>query len=229
MRGWLLFALLLALAALVWSRGWHPPDRYNPWAPLDLRAPPDLFLRYKLARLDADPPQCNAALSAAGATFQPVPDRDVGNGCGWHDAVRLRGTGTAMLATPALVTCRLAASLVLFDRQVLQPGARASFGSAVRTIEHAGSFACRNLYSQAGAARSRHAKAEAIDVTGFRFADGQRITLARDWQPVGKPGAFLRGLQQDGCRYFGTILGPDYNPEHSTHFHMQSGGSGLCR
>ena len=229
MRGWLLFGLLLAIAALVWSRGWRPPDRYNPWAALDLRAPPDLFLRYKLSRLDVDPPRCKAALTAAGATFQPVPDQDTGNGCGWHDAVRLSGTGMAVLATPTLVTCPLAASLVLFDRQVLQPEARASFGTGVKTIEHVGSYACRNLYSQAGAARSRHATAEAIDVTGFRLANGQEITIARDWKSPGKSGKWLRGLQQDGCRYFGTILGPDYNAEHSTHFHMQSGGLGFCR
>jgi hypothetical protein len=29
--------------------------------------------------------------------------------------------------------------------------------------------------------------------------------------------------------WFGMILGPGYNPEHSTHFHMQSDGLGFCR
>ena len=62
MRAWLLLILLGSLVALVWVRGWRPPDRYNPWAPLDLRAEPDRFLRYKMHRLAADPPRCLAAL-----------------------------------------------------------------------------------------------------------------------------------------------------------------------
>ena len=65
MRAWLLFVLLLALLALVWTNGWRPPDRYNPWAPLDLNAEPDAFLRYKLHRLGSDPAMCRAAISAA--------------------------------------------------------------------------------------------------------------------------------------------------------------------
>jgi hypothetical protein len=229
MRGWLIFALLLALAALVWSRGWRPPDRFNPWATLDLRAPPDLFLRYKLARLGDEPELCLAALSAAGARFQALPDRDVGQGCGWRDAVRLSGTGGAVLERPTMLTCPLAASLVLFDRQVLQPSAREVFGSEVRRIDHVGSYACRNLYSREDGARSRHATAGAIDVTGFRLANGKRITVVGDWSGGGASTRFLHELHDRGCRYFGLVLGPDYNAAHRDHFHMQSGGMGFCR
>jgi hypothetical protein len=39
----------------------------------------------------------------------------------------------------------------------------------------------------------------------------------------------LRGLEADGCRYFGSILGPDYNAAHRTHFHLQGRGFGYCR
>src|SRR5690349_9073115 len=131
MRAFLLFLLLLALLALVWSRGWRPPDRYNPWAPLDLRAPPDLFFRYKLERLSQEPSACKAALARAGARFDPLADRHGPGACGWVDAVRLRGTGTAKLVRPAIVTCPLAATLVLLDRQVLQPAAQQLYRSAV--------------------------------------------------------------------------------------------------
>ena len=228
MRALLLFILLLALAALVWSRGWRPPDRYNPWAPLDLAAEPDLFLRFKLARLADDPAMCRRAIREAGAVFTPMPDRQEPGGCGWSDAVRLSAIGQARLSSPATLTCPLAASMVLFHRHVLQPRSEAVFGAPVRVVDHVGSYACRNVYHRDQAPLSRHAQADAIDVTGWRLADGRRITVEKGWTARGEA-EFLRGLEADGCRYFGSILGPDYNAAHRTHFHLQGRGFGFCR
>jgi hypothetical protein len=229
MRAFLLFLLLLALLALVWSRGWRPPDRYNPWAPLDLRAPRDLFFRYKLARLGQDPRACRAALAQAGARFDPLTDRDGPGACGWVDAVRLRGTGEARLVHPATVTCPLAATLVLLDRQVLQPAARQLYGSTVTRIDHVGSYACRNLYGRSSAPPSRHAQAAAIDLTGFALADGTVVGITGGWQSKGKAGAFLHRVHNRACEVAGMVLGPDYNREHRSHFHVEAGGWGYCR
>lgn len=229
MRAFLLFLLLLALLALVWSRGWRPPDRYNPWAPLDLRASPDLFFRYKLERLGREPRACQAALARAGARFDPVPDRNGPGACGWVHAVRLRATGTAKLERPAIVTCPLAATLVLLDRRVLQPAARQLYGSAVTRIDHVGSYACRNLYGRSSAPPSRHAQAAAIDLTGFVLADGQRVDITRGWHAQGKAGPFLHRVHNRACEVAGMVLGPDYNREHRTHFHVEASGWGYCR
>jgi len=228
MRALLLFCLLVALCALVWSRSWRPPDRYNPWAPLDLAAEPDMFLRFKLARLSDDPAQCRAALRDGGAVFAPLPDREDGNGCGWNDAVRLSAIGTARFASPLTLTCPLAASMVLFHRHVLQPEAEAAFGSSVRGVDHVGSYACRNVYHRDQAPISRHARADAMDVTGWRLADGRHVTVEKGWTDPRESG-FLHALQGEGCRYFGAFLGPDYNDAHRTHFHLQGRGYGFCR
>lgn len=228
MRAWLLFMLLLSLTALVWARGWRVPDRCNPWAPLDLKAEPDAFLRYKLQRLDEDPAMCRAAIHDAGAVFTPVADHEEAGGCGWSNAVRLSAISGARLSSSAVVTCPLAASLVLFDRQVLQPEAQAAFGSPVRVIEHVGSYACRNIYHRDHAPLSRHAIADAIDLTGFRLADGHRVTIAHAWDDA-RDGPFLHALHNQGCRYFGALFGPGYNAAHRTHFHAQGGGFGYCR
>lgn len=227
MRPLLLFSLLLALIALVWTSGWRPPDRFNPWAPLDLKAEPDMFLRFKLARLGDDPAMCRTALRDAGAVFSTLTDRKEASGCGWTDAVRLSAVGGVRLSSPATVTCPLAASMVLFERRVLQPEAEAAFGSRVRVIDHVGSYACRNVYHRHQAPLSRHAVADAIDVTGLRLANGTRLTVEKDW--TGQNAAFLHDLQGAGCRYFGAFLGPDYNAAHRTHFHLQGGGFGACR
>jgi hypothetical protein len=229
MRALLLFVLLLALLALVWSRGWRPPDRYDPWAPLDLRAPPDLFLHYKLDRLARQPVACRAALLRAGARFDPLPDRTGPGACGWTDAVLLRGTGQAMLQRPAIVTCPLAATLVLLDGQVLQPAARELYHRRVARIDHVGSYACRNVYGRKVAALSRHARAAAIDLTGFGLADGHELDIAAGWHAQGKAGAFLHRVHNRACEVAGMVLGPDYNAEHRGHFHVEATGWGYCR
>jgi hypothetical protein len=228
MRALWLFILLVVIAGLVWASGWRPPDRYNPWAPLDLKAEPDLFLRFKLARLGDDAGMCRAAIADAGAVFTPLADHEEASGCGWTDAVRLSAIGEARLSSSVMVTCPLAASLVMFDRQVVQPDALARFGSPVRVIDHVGSYACRTIYHREQAPLSRHALADAIDVTGWRLADGRRVSVEKDWTSSGGAG-FLHDLQRDGCRYFGAFFGPDYNAAHRTHFHLQGGGFGGCR
>ena len=225
----LLFLLLLALLALVWSRGWRPPDRYNPWAPLDLRAPPDLFFRCKLERLGQEPRACKAALARAGARFDLLADRRGPGACGWVDAVRLRSTGKAKLQRPAIVTCPLAVTLVLLDRQVLQPAAQQLYRSAVTRIDHVGSYACRNIYGRSDAPLSRHAQAAAIDLTGFALADGRAIRITGGWSRQGTASAFLHRVHNRACEVAGMVLGPDYNREHRSHFHVEASGWGYCR
>ena len=155
-------------------------------------------------------------------------DREQAGGCGWRDAVRLSAVGAVRLSSSATLRCPLTASMLLFERQVLQPQARLAFDSPVRLIEHAGSYVCRNIYHRDQAPLSAHARAEAIDLTGFRLADGRRISVERDWSDARK-GPFLHTLQNQGCRYFGALFGPDYNAAHRTHFHAQGGGFGYCR
>lgn len=228
MRPWLLLALLLCLIAVLRLGGWRVPDRYDPWAPLDLTAEPDAFLGFKLARLGEEPDQCLAAIRQAGAVFTPLADHEEASGCGWTNAVRLSSVEGARLASPVMLTCPLTASLVLFNRQVLQPAAQAAYGEPVRVIDHVGSYACRNVYHRDQAPLSRHARADAFDITGVRLADGRRISIEKGWGSDAD-GVFLQGLQSEGCRYFGAFLGPDYNAAHRTHFHVQGSGYRLCR
>ncbi len=225
MRAWLLLVLLLSLLALAWASGWRPPARYDPWAPLDLTAAPDMFLRYKLHRLGDDPARCRMALRQAGVAFRPLADHEEADGCGWRNAMRVAAIGDARFSSPVMLSCPLTASMVLFDRQVLQPRAKAAFGSL---IGHIGSYACRNIYHRDQAPLSAHARADAIDLTGFRLANGRRINIERDWNGA-RYGDFLHALQGEGCRYFGALFGPDYNAAHRTHFHAQGGGNGYCR
>jgi hypothetical protein len=224
--------LLLCVSLLAWAiRERHVvvSDRWWPWATLGLDEEPGVFTRFKLARLSDDGERCFAVLATAPLEFEPLTDRETGQGCGFHDAVRIDRT-TAAVGEPFTLTCRAAVSLALWERHVLQPAAAAYFGEPVAVIEHFGSYACRNVYNRPNATRSRHATADAFDVAGFVLADGRRIRVVNDWtSDDARERRFLHDVRDGACRFFDTVLSPDYNAAHRDHLHLDRGSYGICR
>ena len=101
-------------------------------------------------------------------------------------------------------------------------------------IRHAGTYSCRRLYGRAEGRFSEHAGANAIDIAGFRLADGTEVSVLRDWPDAGAKGAFLRDVRDGACRLFATTLTPDYNEAHADHFHLDQADRGrsgwaMCR
>lgn len=94
---------------------------------------------------------------------------------------------------------------------------------------HAGSYAYRNINHRVGGRRSEHATANAIDVTGFVFSDGTRITLVQDWTGNSRRQAFLRDVRNGACRFFDAVLSPEFNEAHRDHFHFDMGRFRACR
>ena len=235
---WIALALCAALAAGVWGvwRGAiEVPPRFNPWAPLDVTAPPDWLTGFKLMRAHRDPSRCMAALAQTGMQFDAVPDRVTGPGCGFENAVRLRAA-PVRFGAPLTLSCPMALSFFLWERHALQPAAQAHYGQRVAGIEHLGSYACRNINRGTAVdsgSRSRHATADALDVAALTLADGRRISVVKDWRngdDASSPAAqLLRDAHRGGCRWFSGALGPDYNAVHRDHFHFETGGFGLCR
>ena len=230
---WLALLVLLALAgaaAGVWGGLIVVPPRYDPWAPLDLRAEPDWLTGFKLARLKRDPEQCRAALDGTGLRFTPVPDRPSDENCALQGVVRVSRSDLTF-SSGFIATCGLAAAWTLFEAHALQPAAQKHFGRKVARVEHLGTYACRNVYGRAGGRRSEHASANAIDIGGFVLADGTRISVLNDWDSDGdgRKAAFLRDVRDGACRFFGVVLGPDYNEAHRNHFHLDMGAFNTCR
>jgi hypothetical protein len=85
------------------------------------------------------------------------------------------------------------------------------------------------VYGQESGRVSQHATANALDVAGFRLADGRRITVAADWADEGDEGRFLRAVRDGACRSFETVLGPEYNAAHRDHLHLDRGPYRVCR
>lgn len=222
--------LLLAGAAVlgVW-RGWVPlPAEWNPWAPLDVRAAPNLLTRFKLGRLQDDPVLCDQVLRTSGLRVSHQADTPADAACPLRNVLRVQGADVG-LSSSFLASCPLAVAFALFERHSLQPAAQAVFGQAVTRVDHLGSFACRNMYNRAEGRLSQHASANAVDIAGFRLADGRSISVLKDWPGEGDAARFLRQVREGACNDFNVVLSPDYNAAHRNHFHLDMGRWWVCR
>jgi hypothetical protein len=99
----------------------------------------------------------------------------------------------------------------------------------VARVDHLGSFACRNMYSRENGARSQHATANALDIAGFRLADGRTISVLKEWSKENPDARFLRQVREGACDTFNVVLSPDYNAAHRDHFHLDMGPWWICR
>jgi hypothetical protein len=229
---WLKIALALAVAGFAglllygYARN-HPEDM--PWTPLDLAQPVGAFTGRKLVALRDDPAQCRALLGKAGVRFETLPARRQGEQCGYEDGVRLRRAGALAIGyRPAGLgtSCPVAAGLALWEWHAVQSAAIAHLGSKVTVVEHFGSYNCRRIYGRAKGNWSEHATANAVDIAGFRLADGRRISVLRDWPDKGAKGRFLRAVREGACPLFATVLSPDYNAAHRDHLHLDQAERG---
>lgn len=222
--------LLLGALLLIGIRlGWVPlADAWNPWAPLDVRAKPNLLTRFKLAGLRDDPQLCDEVLGRSGLRTSRQPDSRGDVACPLSNTLRVQG-GDVALSSSFLASCPLAVAFALYERHGLQPAAQAVYGQRVARVDHLGSFACRNMYSRENGARSQHASANALDIAGFRLADGRSISVLKDWPKDSDAGRFLRLARDGACDAFNVVLGPDYNSAHRNHFHLDVGPWWICR
>ena len=160
-------------------------------------------------------------------SFQVLPDRQTGPGCGLVGTVKLLDVGVPTTNLGA-VRCGEARAYAAWARNAVAPAAYQLLGSELARVDTFGSYACRNV---AGTERrSGHAAANAIDVGGFVLKDGRRLTVLGDWRSTDpRVQAFWRAVRHSACRRFGTVLSPDYNAAHANHLHLEDDGAHLCR
>ncbi|WP_256587678.1 extensin family protein [Pseudomonas sp. Irchel 3E13] len=226
--GLVLLAVLAAAALYGWQKGWRLPDEWNPWAPLNVRSPPNLLTSWKLGQLRDDPQRCAEALATSDLRYTVQADSPATANSPLSNVVRVQDA-SVRLSSSFLATCPVAVAFALFERHGLQPAAQRVFGQPVVQVDHLGSYACRNIYNRAEGRRSQHASANALDIAGFRLKDGQRIELQKDWNGEGPKAQFLRQVHEGACESFNTVLGPDYNAAHHNHFHLDMGSWQICR
>lgn len=242
----LLWEVALAACAVFALLNVFAPHQDLPWKPLDLRQPIGQATAAKVSDFEiprtasaeevkAVTDACLAVLREAGVRVERAEDRDNGGFCVVRGAVRITGGDVTPLSPGGLVMqCPLAMRYVIWDRQVLRPAARQTFGVAAASVDNYGSYSCRRIYnsSRAGDRPSEHARANALDVSGVTLADGRKVELTADWDgrgPRGEEGrSFLHRLRGGACRVFATVLTPDYNAAHRDHLHLDGAPRGLC-
>jgi len=226
---WFTVLTILAIGIIEGKAAFDRQPQDVPWTAFDLSQPTGRFTAAKLAALGENPRQCRALLAASGVRDSAAPSRNAGPSCGFEDGITVLpgGARDSRLVPAGLVTsCPVASALLLWDERVLQPVAQAELGSGVAAILHAGSYNCRRINGAEAGNWSQHATADALDVLGFRLANGRTVSVLRDWQGDTPAARFLHRVRDGGCRLFTTVLSPDYNATHRDHLHLDTADRG---
>lgn len=203
------------------------PVQHNPLKPLSLTDPIGVATPFKLARLKGDADKCYGLLDKASVGYTELADDTGTERCPLARPLTLDQSAYPYSVAPLKMTCAQTASLVIWENEVVRPAAEAILGTTIDRILTYGAFSCRNI---AGSSRlSEHGRANAIDIRGFRLADGRVIDVRQHWREDSELGAFLDEVHGGACSLFSVVLGPDYNAAHADHFHFDMGNSSICR
>jgi hypothetical protein len=157
------------------------------------------------------------------AYIEPMNEIDGPGICGLYHPFKLSALagGTVSVEAPVTIDCSMIAALESWLTDVVQPRAQARFGEAVVGLAAFGAYSCRTVDNLPGQKLSEHAFANAIDISGFRLADGRLISIVKEWKDRdSQDSAFLHEVHAGACQHFTTVLGPGADVFHYNHFHL---------
>jgi hypothetical protein len=144
------------------------------------------------------------------------------------EAVMVQGRGRVPLKPAATLRCDMATAVAGWVREEMAPLA-ASLGTALAELDNFDSFDCRGRNRVAGAKMSEHGRANALDIRGLKFANGQFVSLTDRAAPRDVRDKVLRSV----CERFTTVLGPGSDGYHEDHIHLdiaeRRGGYRICQ
>src|SRR5215467_11325541 len=167
----------------------------------------------------APPSTCQVRLAKT-AVFQALGTL-VGSGdCGAPDAVQLQAIllldqSKVALTPPATLRCPIAEQITEWVRNEVAPSL-AEFGPPLRVLDNFDSYECRGRNRVRAAALSEHGRADAIDVRGFRLADGREINLT----DISAAKDLRAKIRASACARFSTVLGPGSDGFHEEHIYL---------
>ena len=167
------------------------------------------------------------------ALFTPLPEIDGPGECGAGDVVRLAAIVIparvpVSLDPPATLTCQMAEAVAEFVRSDLAVIA-GDLSAPLKAVAVSASYDCRPRNRAPGTKMSEHGRANALDISALRLANGTAVMLAG---PAASPELGER-VRVAACRYFTTVLGPGADSHHNDHIHLdrieRRGGYRLCQ
>jgi hypothetical protein len=184
------------------------------------------------ASVPTKPSACQLRLAKV-ATFKALPILIGAGECGAVDAVILDTVilpdrAKVAVSPPATLRCTMAEQVAAWLRDDIAPAAL-KLGAPLRGVDNFDSYECRGRNRVRGATLSEHGRANALDVRGFKLANGETIGLtdvsvAKDWRD---------GIRTVACARFSTVLGPGSDGHHEEHIHVdlaeRRGGYKMCQ
>jgi len=128
--------------------------------------------------------------------------------------------GRVSLNPPATLRCPMIPAVERWIETVVRPAARRYLWRELEGITVIASYSCRTRNSIPGAKLSEHGRANAIDVSAFRFGNGRVVKVKTAWHSWGSEGRFVRAVHHGACKVFTTVLGPSADRYHHDHFHL---------
>ncbi len=157
------------------------------------------------------------------AFITPAREIDGPGICGLYHPFKVSALANASVAIdqPVTMDCAMIPALESWLAESVQPVAQARFGQGVVGLNVFGAYSCRSVDNIEGAQLSEHAFGNAIDVAGFRLADGRSISVVENWKKTdSQEAAFLHEVHAGACQHFTTVLGPGADVFHYNHFHL---------
>lgn len=172
---------------------------------------------------EAKPPElsaCRQALTESIAIAPSIPPIKGPGGCGGEDLVRLEAivlspTQRVTLKPAAILRCTMATAVADWIRTDMAPLA-ASLGTTISELDNFDSFECRGRNRVKGAKLSEHGLANALDVRGMTFANGNALSLTDRAVSRETREKVLASV----CTRFTTVLGPGSDWYHEDHIHL---------
>lgn len=141
------------------------------------------------------------------------------------EAINANGR-TIPLSSSVTTNCEMAGALAEWTADV-DAYAKAAMESPIAELTTGTSYMCRARVGGDEGFTSEHGFANAIDLVGFTFENGESVSVKDNWLPAAAPeGKLLRQSHGAACGIFTTVLGPEANADHEDHLHLDLGCHG---
>ncbi len=137
-----------------------------------------------------------------------------------------RGGVELTFPAPAGLSCRFARVLSEWLVEDVLPAAESHLGRSGGLMRTGPGYQCRRRNNQPDGKLSEHALGKAIDLSGFAFDAGLEVSVEKDWSSTSAKGRFLKAIHASACKRFTTVLGPEADANHRSHFHLDIGCHG---
>jgi len=193
---------------------------------------PTLKTTWSSAEITKAVKRCDLVLATTNIDAKRLDPIGGSGGCGIAAPLLVSSFGAVKVNPPAKLNCNLALATYKWLIEKGQPLARKKLKSPIVSMRQYSSYTCRSRRGSGTSRISEHSFGNALDVASFKLANGQTVSVLKDWSTtsalfgIGGKATFLFDIHKAACESFSTALSPRYNKAHANHFHVDMGRGG---